>query len=278
MRRPLPLRFGTLCTNLLLLGLVTFVCCKKALTPLPAVATAKVRADIAVLTRQADPAAAPVAGLIKGNQINILQLPVRPTEWVRAQMVEERRVSEPGFVKASELGDWSADRADDALRLVLVFERPEPGADAARVDAYLKRLEEWEKRFSATEGWQPAALTMARELLFWASESPSRRSDLLGRTRKLLDRIAGNPPSVEAKAVETRLLALGSERPSAAAGSQALTVSFAEVYALWGRGEYTAALQQVDKILVSSPNHQEAIVWKNRLQAAIAAESSLSTR
>jgi hypothetical protein len=119
---------------------------------------------------------------------------------------------------------------------------------------------------------------MARELLFWASESPGRRNELLGRTRKLLDKVAGSPASVEARAVETRLLALGSQRPASAAGGQALTVSFAQVYALWGRGEYTAALQQVDKILVSSPNHQEAIVWKNRLQAAIAAESSLSTR
>ena len=257
--------------------------CKKETAALPAVGTAEVLAETMVLYSRADSGAPPAAGLIKGDRVQLLAVPEQPgQEWIPAQLVKNHVVSEPGFARTAELGNWSGDGAEEAFRLLLLFARPAPGAAASAVRSFWTKLEAWERQFGSTPGMGRLSLELAREYLFWAAEAArsaeldADRPRLLEAARKAAARGAGAPGAArEAAQIEALARRIEAEPPPAAPPASA-EPDFSEVRSLWGRGEYQAALQRVDQILAANPGNAQAMSWKSRLQAAIEAERALS--
>ncbi len=258
--------------------------CKKESAARPAVGTAEVLAETMVLYSRADSGAPPAAGLIKGDRVQLLAVPEQPgQEWIPAQLVKNHVVSEPGFARTAELGNWSGNRAEEALRLLLLFARPAPGAAASAARAYWKKLEAWEQQFGSAPGLGGLSLELAREYLFWAAEASrsaawdADRPRLLEAARKAAVRGAGAPGAArEAAQIEALARRIEAEPPASPARPASAEPDFSEIRSLWGRGEYQAALQRVDQILASSPGNAQAMSWKSRLQAAIEAERALS--
>jgi hypothetical protein len=190
-------------------------------------------------------------------------------------------VSEPGFAKTAELGNWSSNRAEEALRLLMLFARPAPGAAASAVRAYWKKLEGWERQFGSAPGAGRLSLELSREYLFWAAEASrsaeldADRPRLVEAARKAAARGAGGAAR-EAAQIESLARRIEAEPPAPAARPAGAEPDFSEIRSLWGRGEYQAALQRVDQILAANPGNAQAASWKARLQAAIEAERALS--
>lgn len=253
--------------------------CKKSTQALPSAGTAEVLGETMVLYSRAETSAPPAAGLIKGDRVHLLGIPLQPgQQWVPAQLVKNNVVSEPGFARVAELGNWSSDRGEEALRLLLAFSRPAPGAGAGAVRAYWKRLEAWEQRHAPAPGMERIAAELSREYLFWAAEA-SRRADLDGDRSRLLARArssASRGSPREAGPLEALARQIESAPPAPARPPGGAEPDFTEIRALWARGEYPAALQRIDQILAESPGNAQALSWKSRLQAAIEAERALS--
>jgi hypothetical protein len=102
--------------------------------PLPAVGTAEVVGAKAAIYETPSTSSV-IQQLSQGDKVNVIRLPrtIHPA-WVRVQYVSGKKVSQPGFARTSDLGNWST------LALLNVF-RPDDSAAPAEWAAYIKSLE-----------------------------------------------------------------------------------------------------------------------------------------
>jgi len=131
-------------------------------------------------------AAKVVQPLAQGDKVNIVRLP-RSTElpkWIAVQYVNGKKVSEPGFARTSDLGNWSS------FSLLSLF-RPDDSAGANEIAEYVKSLdrlaaqakpEEKDRIFLDTAN---ESLTMAR----LARASGTRPDAWIERTNGALNKI-----------------------------------------------------------------------------------------
>jgi serine/threonine-protein kinase len=101
---------------------------------MPAVGTAEVVGAKAAIY-EGPSTAKVVQRLATGDKVNVLRLPRSPRpDWVRVQYVSGKKISDAGFARSSDLGNWST------LALLNNF-RPDDSAGPVELGAYVKSLE-----------------------------------------------------------------------------------------------------------------------------------------
>lgn len=151
--------------------------------PLPAVGTAEVVSASSAIY-QGPSTASVIQKLTQGDRINVVKVPnTTHPRWVRVQYVSGKKVSEEGYARSSDLGNWST------LRLLTLFS-PDDSAGQVEVASYIKSLERLAGE--TTEGKDPIWLETATQCLNLARmvrASGKAPDEWLDRASRALDAI-----------------------------------------------------------------------------------------
>jgi serine/threonine-protein kinase len=151
--------------------------------PLPAVGTAEVVSASSAIY-EGPSTASMIQKLTQGDKVNVVKMPngTHP-RWLRVQYVNGKKVSDEGYARAQDLGNWSS------LRLLTLFS-PDDSAGQVEIAAYIKSLERLAG--DTTENKDPIWLEMAMQSLNLArvaKAAGSRPDEWLDRTGRALDAI-----------------------------------------------------------------------------------------
>ena len=261
----------------------------------PYVATAVVAADSTGLYESEDASSRRITSLRRGESFRILALPRgRGQEWIAAQVAGKQASSEPGYVRAADLEQWSSVQPDNLLALLSSYS-PGDRAPVSELMAYADRVRGLLIRYPQFPDAPRATLELARTELAIAramrlSGVPAeewqphlaRAKDAVGSgidpearaMRRQLDEMAGFLHTGRISP-ETAEGAPPAERPAAPrAPNPAELLSRAS--AAWSNGDYRSAMRSIDRILAENPKNAEAMRWKVKVQRSQEAEAKLS--
>ena len=247
----------------------------------PVVATATISAATADLLEAPNAPGKPLAVLLEGRSVNVLAIPgAVDRDYTRVQPAAAGKPLPAGFVRTADLSNWSAKNDAAAFSIIQLF-APAETAGESELNAQVEKWNEFIARFPASPRMAAAHLESARLELSLAKLGKGDAEWQLhaDRARKALAEVTGSL-ELESQAAQLRLqLSQPVAHPATPPVAPPVTNLSAErilrtrVNSLWEDGKYQQAMQLVDQILASSPNHQEALLWKKKIRASQDAEA-----
>jgi hypothetical protein len=275
---------ATICVILLAFALIT------AIRPVPieaAAATAETRRDTALYAGPG-PSEKKITAVRSGTLLNVLRLPdSADQQWIRVQRVAPK-VFNPGYIRLGELNDWKAKTGSSTLALVRLFGPPD-SAPGDQIQEQINKLNDVVARFSTDTAANEARLEISR----WKLLSIRRQQEGGASGTDLGQALTSLRPDVEALAGDVKLqgrvldllnqidslFAAVQTTPAAPQSQPAPTPQPVDTSAwmekakvFWDDGDYTAARQNVSRVLQYQPTNKEALALRNKIETALARE------
>ncbi len=256
----------------------------------PFVATAVVAAESTNLYEREDASSRRIASLRRGEAFHILSLPRgRGQEWIPAQVAGKQALSEPGYVRAADLEQWSSLQPGNLLALLSSYS-PGDRAPLPELTAYSDRVRSILVRYPQFPDAPRASLELARaELAIARAGRLSGRPDEEWRAHLARAREAvGSAADPETRAMRRQLDEMAAflhgvripeaasppDPPARRSPNPAELLSRAS--AAWSNGDYRSAMRSVDRLLAANPKNAEALQLKVKIQRAQEAEAKLT--
>jgi hypothetical protein len=286
---------GSLCILVLFAAVRSLFAPAEIFSARPFVATAVVAADSTGLYEREDASSRRITSLRRGESFRILALPRgRGQEWIAAQAVGGQVPSEPGYVRAGDLEQWSSVQPDHLLTLLSSYS-PGDRAPITELTAHSDRVRALLVRYPQFRDAPRANLELARTELAiaragrisgrpaaeWqphfarAREAVASSADPDGRAmRRQLDELAAflHSGRIVPEAAEA---ATPAERPLTPRTPSAGEL-ISRTSAAWSNGDYRAAMRSIDRVLAANPKNADALRWKLKIQKSQEAEAKLS--
>jgi tRNA A-37 threonylcarbamoyl transferase component Bud32 len=256
-------------------GVAFFVISSRKIAVLSGVGTAGVIAAESQIREAPLPNAKSVYTLRKGDSVNVLKSPAnaRPT-WLQVQLATGDNVSRPGYVRASDLGNWST------LALWLNFPPDDAATNAQRAE-YVAALEEALARTPDSPDAARVNLRIAEESVVLARadrDAGQSGGEWLDRADRAL-RVIRSVPDLRIAADELRLNVRTLRRPlrqthpdEPAAAPRVNPYDrepdFLLAEADWQAARYTAAEKRLKHILKRSPHFEKAVSLLEKVRKA----------
>jgi serine/threonine protein kinase len=241
--------------------------------PVPAVATAIVAVPNADLMAAPSASGQRVASLRQGQVLDVTAIPGPGDRDYTSVRAGDGPV---GFVRTVDLANWSGLNADAAFS-ILQLSAPHETAGPADLVMQLDKWNQFIANFPATPRLPEAYLESARLRLALVKLAKSEGKPSaewqpnVDLAKEALSRVSADP-ALGAEAGELLQEVRRVSAPPAATTSTEQTLG-SKVSSLWAAGKYREAMALVDKILAVTPDHKEALIWKNKIRKAQEAEA-----